>query len=115
MGFFPAAWTGDVGGAIRRVRDEVGALLPVLMQPRQPVTVAPAASDVRAAAWVSGGVVYVAAVNAGTAATDVTLEVPALRGRNVTALGESAQVRTSGAAIDDRLAPLQVRLYVATQ
>jgi hypothetical protein len=113
LGFFPAAWTGDVGGVIRRIRDEVGALVPALVQPVQPVTLEPADTSVRAAAWTTGGAVYVAAVNAGTAAADVTLRFSALGNRTVSAIGENRQLQSSDGTLADHLEPLQVHVYVA--
>jgi len=113
LGFFPAAWTGDVGGAIARVGGEVGALLPALVRPVTQVEVEGGPGSVRAAAWSYAGALYVAAVNAGTSPVDATLHLPALGDRSLTVLGESRGVKAAAGAFADHLDPLQVHLYVA--
>ncbi len=113
LGYFPAAWTGDVGGAIRDVAGAVGALLPALVSQPHAVIVSPAGLGVYAAAWAFGGAVYAVAVNAGTAAGQATMAIPGLSGRTVSVLGENRQIEASGAAIADHFEPLQVHLYVA--
>jgi hypothetical protein len=113
LGFFPAAWTGDVGGAVARVAGEVGALLPALVEPPARVEVRADGGAVRAAAWSYAGAVYIAAVNAGTAATGVTLRLPELAGRSVLVLGEQRRLRAADGSLGDRLEPLQVHLYAA--
>jgi hypothetical protein len=113
LGFFPAAWTGDVGGAIARVAGEIGALLPALARPAVPVDVRPEGGLVRAAAWSYAGATYLAAVNAGPTATDVALRVPGLGSRVLAVLGEDRTVRAAGDIVGDRLEPLQVHVYVA--
>ena len=113
LGFFPAAWTGDVGGAIARVAGEVDALLPAITGPRLHVDVQPEGGLVRAAAWSYAGATYVAAVNAGTAAADISLRVPGVGSRVMSVLGENRTVRVAGDVVTDNLDPLQVHLYVA--
>jgi hypothetical protein len=113
LGFFPAAWTGDVGGAIASVADDVAAFLPALFGPRTQTTVSAAGDLVRCAAWEAGGSVYVAAVNAGQDAVHATLAVSGLGDRVLTVLGESRTLTASGGAVEDDFAPLAVHLYVS--
>jgi hypothetical protein len=113
LGFFPAAWTGDVGGAIARVAGEVGALLPALTQPALQVDVQSDTGLVRAAAWSYDNATYVAAVNAGSSAADMTLRMPGLGSRVLGVLGENRTVKAADNAVTDRIDPLQVHLYAA--
>lgn len=113
LGFFPAAWTADVGAEIARISTEVAALTPALLDPPLEVSVEPAGSSVRLAAWAAGGALYVAAVNAAATAARVTLRLPGLDGRPLDVLEESRQVAAQGDAVTDDFGPLAVHLYVA--
>ena len=111
LGFFPAAWTGDVGGAISRIAAEVAALEPVLLGTSLPGVGADGA--IHAAAWKVDGALYAAAVNTGTAVTRATLHLPGLDGRRLEVLEEGRSVSAAGDSVRDRFAPLEVHLYVA--
>jgi hypothetical protein len=59
------------------------------------------------------GAVYVIAVNAGDSATDVTINVPSLHGRTLTALGESRRIDFNDGSFVDHFDPLDVHIYIA--
>jgi hypothetical protein len=112
LGFFPAAWTGDVAGAISRVASEVAGLLPAVLG--TPLAGVNADGGVRAAAWRAGSTLYVAAINPSAAnAVRATVRVPDLAGRTLDVLEEGRQVTATGNGLTDAFAPLQVHLYVA--
>ena len=79
LGFFPVGLTGDVGGAITRVRSEVAALWPALLRPQVPSSANQ--SSVVTAAWELDGALYIVGVNTGTATVDASLQVPGLASR----------------------------------
>jgi hypothetical protein len=114
LGFFPAAWTGDVGGAIRSVASDVAALLPMFSgEPQQVTLTGASASGLRAAAWSRDGALYVAAVNAGEQTVNATLRTAEGSSRPLTVLGEGRQVPLHDGELTDSFAPLAVHLYIA--
>jgi hypothetical protein len=113
LGFFPAAWTGDVGGAIAGVAAQIADLLPALLAPQTATTVAPSASTVRAAAWTQAGTVYVAAINSGNATASATVHIAGLGARTLTVLGENRSLTATGDTLTDTFQPLAVHIYIA--
>jgi hypothetical protein len=111
LGFFPAAWTGDVGGAISQVRSEVAAILPALLRPEVPSSAS--ASSVVTAAWELEGALYVVGINTGTAPVDASIRVPGLGSRSSSVLGEERSIPSSADALSDHFEPLAVHVYVA--
>ena len=79
LGFFPAAWTGDVGGAITKVRSEVAAVFPAVLRPQVPSSAS--VGSIVTAAWELDGALYVVGINTGTSPVDATLRVAGLASR----------------------------------
>ena len=111
LGFFPAAWTAAVGGAISRVAAEVAGLVPVVLG--APLPGVEADSGLRAAAWRDGDTLYVVAINPGAGAVRGSVHVPGLGGKTLDVLEEGRQVVASGDDLADGFGPLEVHLYVA--
>jgi hypothetical protein len=109
LGFFPAAWTGDVGGAVARVGSEAAALLPALLGPQ---TASSATGGLVTAAWAYEGALYAVAINPGTAAVDAAVRVAGLGGRAAAVAGESRSVAASGDALRDHFEPLAAHVYL---
>jgi hypothetical protein len=110
LGFFPAAWTGDVGGAISRVAAEIAGLEPAIL--RTPLAGVAANPGIRAAAWSVGDSLYIVAINPETNAMRATVDVPGLAGKRLDVLEEGRQITPSGESLTDTFAPLEVHLYV---
>ncbi len=110
LGFFPAAWTGDVGGAISQVGSEIAAIFPALLRPQVPSSAS--ASSVVTAAWELDGALYVVGINTGTAPVDASIRVPGLGSRLSSVLGEARSVSSSTNALSDHFEPLAVHVYV---
>ena len=111
LGFFPAAWTGDVGGAITKVRSEIAAVFPAVLRPQVPSSAS--AGSIVTAAWELDGALYVVGINAGATPVDATLRVAGLASRSLNVLGETRTVASSAGALSDQFAPLAVHLYIA--
>jgi hypothetical protein len=112
LAFFPPDWDAFAPAVIRGIAARIHQIEPALLQPVQPVQVE-AGSGVRATAREYHGAIYVVAVNAGTAATDVRLTVPGLGDRTLITLDASKSFRARGDVFTDRLMPLGVHIYVA--
>jgi hypothetical protein len=114
LGFFPpAAWTGDVGEAIREVTSAVHELGPALLGTDAPATVEPSASLVRVGARAFGGALYVIAVNAGYTPARARISVPGLEGRALEVYREARRVVPEGDTFVESFPPLAARVYVA--
>jgi hypothetical protein len=112
LGFFPAAWTGEVGGAITRVAAEVAGLLPAVLG--APLAGVAAGGGVEAAAWRADGNLYVVAINPGRKSVHSTIRITDLAGGSLDVLEEGRQVAVSGEDFTDTFAPLEVHLYMAS-
>jgi hypothetical protein len=113
LGFFPpAAWTGDVGRAIKGVTDAIGRLGPALLAPDAPATVEPVDGLVKVGARRHRGELVIVAVNAGYEAGRATITVPGLRGRSLTDTLSGATVTPSGEYFTVAFPPLAARVWV---
>jgi hypothetical protein len=112
LAFFPPDWDTFAPAVIRGIAARIHQIEPALLQPARPVHV-DAAPAVRASARLYHGAVYVIAVNAGTAATDIRFTVPGLGTRRLLTLGRSGSINARGDTFTDRIGPLGVRIYVA--
>jgi hypothetical protein len=113
LAFFPPDWDNTFAPAvIHGIATRIHQIEPALLQPAQPVRV-DAAPAVRASARLYHGAVYVIAVNAGVAATDIGFTVPGLGTRRLITLGRSGSLDARGDTFTDRIGPLGVRIYVA--
>jgi hypothetical protein len=114
LGFFPpAAWTGDVGEAIRGVTSVVRELGPALLDPDAPVSVESSTGLVKVGARSFGGSTYVIAVNAGYSPARATISVPGLDGRSLEVVGADRMAVSEDDTIEERFPPLGVWVYVA--
>jgi hypothetical protein len=111
LGFFPVGWTGDVGGAITKVRSEVAALFPAVLQPQVPSSAS--TTSIVTAAWELDGALYVAAINTGATPVDASIRIPGLASRSLGVVGEARSIPSSADTLSDQFAPLAVHLYVA--
>lgn len=111
LGFFPASWSGQVGGAIARIANDVATLGPALFSPARPAAVA-RGSTLEVSARAYGGALYVIAVNASLRATTGTFRLPDLDGRPLAVLHEARTVSADGDSFSDDFAPLGVHVYV---
>jgi hypothetical protein len=112
LAFFPPDWDTFAPAVIRGIAARIHQIEPALLEPVQPVHVE-AAPEVRAAARLYHGAVYVIAVNAGTKATIIHFTVHGLGSRRLLVLGGSTSLSARGDKFTDRLGPLGVRIYVA--
>ena len=114
LGFFPpAAWTGDVGEAIRGVTSVVRELGPALLGHDAPVSVESSTGLVKVGSRSFGGSTYVIAVNAGYSPARATISVPGLDGRSLEVVGKDRMAVSEDDTIEERFPPLGVRVYVA--
>ena len=111
LGFFPAAWTAAVAGAISRVAAEVAGLTSAVLGP--PLAGVGADGGIRAAAWRGDDTLYVAAINPTARPVRTTVHVPDLAGRTLEVLEEGRQITAKGDDLTDLFAPLEVHLYMA--
>ena len=113
LGFFPAAWTGDVGRAITQIKAEIAGLLPALLQPPMQLSTGAPDDEVIAADWTLAGATYIVAINTGGTSVDATLNVPGLASRTSLVLGEQRTATSTGDQLRDHFTPLAVHIYAA--
>lgn len=113
LGFFPpAAWTGDVGGAIARVTGTVRSLGPALLAPDARVAVTPPDGLVKAGARAYHGELLVVVANAGYEEATATITVDSLNGRRLREIRSGRTVTPDGDTFAETFAPLETRIYV---
>lgn len=113
LGFFPAAWTGEVARAVTELKPRIAALLPALVYgSRAPASVAGGAGAVIATAWALDDALYVVGVNATGVARDASIVVPGLGARSASVLGEQRAVAGRADSLADGFAPYAVHVYI---
>ena len=112
LGWFPAAWTAQVEGAIRRVAEETAVLAPSLLGRRVDAKLVGGPATVRVGAWTDGRTTVVAAVNAAREGTTARLSVARAGARSLSVLGEGRTVTAAGGVLTDAFAPLAAHVYV---
>jgi len=113
IGWFPDVWSEPVRAEIAALSRELASLAPALLGEEGTVSVAPAASPVRAGVRRHNGATYVLAVNSWIERARATIRVPGLTASALRVLGERRAVRVRGGAFTDSFRGLKVRIYVA--
>jgi hypothetical protein len=113
LGFWPAWWPATNARAIAAVRKEIARIGPAIYAESQSSGASDKNPQVVISARTWAGAVYVIAINAGSAPSDVTINVPSLNGRTLMVLGESRRVDSDGATFTDHFDPLDVHIYIA--
>ena len=111
LGFWPGSWPAANAHTIAAVGRDVARLGPAIYRPDEAVS--DDNQQVVVSARVSGGALYLIAVNSGYTTTQATFKVPALDGRTLSVMGESRRLASSGDAFTDSFAPLAVHIYIA--